>query len=404
MRKEIGQRFLFSILFKETLITPASSPQVRFQPYITLDAWRGIACLMVIIYHSALELNGGYPVTSWLGNGALGVQLFFVISGFCIANAADSALRKQQLIPFLIARVRRIFPAYWISLGLILLLKVGISAFGGIQGKSTLASDSLSSSPLYYFSNFALLNYWKWTQSEFISRVAWTLCFEISFYVIVSGALWLALKSNSRDRMLDVMHSLTALCLIGSFFSNSLVPFPLTLWPQFGLGVLVYDFLSASQVPQRKQKVKWLFLLIGALVLALVLRPGLPNMVVEALGDKGFIVALLFSGLLVAAFRYDKTISEFAPVRALAFVGTFSYSLYLVHFPIIMGANRLLHNRLSAWPDTIHLAFLSLVAILASYLFFLVAEKPFLKKVPPSSRKLNVVTDREGKLISSSTS
>ena len=100
--------------------------------YATLDAWRGLACLAVICFHSAaayvvdadflarLHADGG-SVADW---GCLvcwrlwiGVPLFFVISGYCIAAAAVNTVERGRSIrDFLIRRFRRIYPPLWIYL------------------------------------------------------------------------------------------------------------------------------------------------------------------------------------------------------------------------------------------------------------------------------------------------
>ena len=99
--------------------------------YETLDVWRGVACLMVVLHHSgfyALQLVGGVGhvargVGSVDGRGVLpknmdlGVPLFFVISGYCIAASMDSHRRRgSSSWVFLGRRLRRIYPPYWAAL------------------------------------------------------------------------------------------------------------------------------------------------------------------------------------------------------------------------------------------------------------------------------------------------
>src|SRR5262245_25324420 len=99
------------------------------QRYDTLDAWRGIACLLVIVYHSTLfgvapadwdrVIQSGGSVWDWTlmacTQGKIGVPIFFVISGYCIAASAESVRgNRHGAGAFFVRRFRRIYPPYWI--------------------------------------------------------------------------------------------------------------------------------------------------------------------------------------------------------------------------------------------------------------------------------------------------
>src|SRR5436190_8335590 len=91
------------------LPTQGSSSGAVRPRYESLDHWRGLACLLVIVYHSTImhltstetqqaAADGGRSAVEWLlvqtHTFSVGVALFFVISGYCIAAAADSSRRK----------------------------------------------------------------------------------------------------------------------------------------------------------------------------------------------------------------------------------------------------------------------------------------------------------------------
>src|SRR6185436_9334976 len=99
--------------------------------YQSLDFWRGVACLSVVIFHSSYyastEQEG--PALVWLmkviGMFWLGVPIFFVISGYCIAATADRGRQiPASLGAYFQRRFRRIFPPYWIFLGASVLLVI----------------------------------------------------------------------------------------------------------------------------------------------------------------------------------------------------------------------------------------------------------------------------------------
>src|SRR3954454_448248 len=89
----------------------------------SLDHWRGLACLLVIVYHStivylATHRDDGSALRRLLDfthHFNVGVALFFVISGYCIAAAADnSRVRRDHIGTYFVRRFRRIYPPYWI--------------------------------------------------------------------------------------------------------------------------------------------------------------------------------------------------------------------------------------------------------------------------------------------------
>ena len=82
--------------------TAASAKPYSLKPYLTLDAWRGFASIWVVLVHASLIIGVMFPdlaqspVFILCKKGGLGVQMFFVISGYCIASAAGSAIRHTH--------------------------------------------------------------------------------------------------------------------------------------------------------------------------------------------------------------------------------------------------------------------------------------------------------------------
>ena len=86
-----------------------------------LQAIRGIAALSVMLFHGGqiIEEHTGYSVVSDLFNqGYLGVDIFFVLSGFIIAYTRITT--KESKLSFLLKRIARIFPPYWIATTLLI--------------------------------------------------------------------------------------------------------------------------------------------------------------------------------------------------------------------------------------------------------------------------------------------
>lgn len=363
-----------------------SGADLRGGAYETLDAWRGIAALWVVVFHAASEVLGSFPaarggtVYEAASIGWLGVQIFFVISGYCIANAACSNVARQKgWTAFAWARLRRIYPPMWFSLVFYALFKsaASIAASRGMLGEgASPASGFLNQGFLYYFANVSL------TQivfhQEWLSRVCWTLGYEIAFYLATALFIVVADRLRRPRLVLGALHSITVLSLAGLLFAPAAMFYPFDLWPQFGLGVAVYDLLrSREKVAARNWS-----LVIAMLTAAFIAVHHLPLGFQMNPSRSQYVTALGLAVLLVALRRFDRALARVGAVRWLSAIGLFSYSLYLVHFLVITVLLRVLA---SSVPASLHLAlmaFLCLASVAAGWIFYRFFERPFVHLRP----------------------
>lgn len=354
-------------------LTPPSAPVFQL-----LDAFRGMACIWVVFYHVATQLAlrspqtlqaAWYPVASL---GFLGVQIFFVVSGYCIASAANKVVGKQGAFSnFARARIRRIMPPYLASVLLILMLKVGmilaVSA-GFFKTTGHLTVDPRREGILFYVSNFTLTQIL--FKQQFVSRVAWTLCYEAAFYSIVAVMLLLVRRSVS---LLMLIHGITILCVAALLINPARVPFPFDLWGQFGLGVVVFDFLRLK--PRRDIIERVLPALVIALTLSVVLFRDAELSPVSKSSRLTYACAASFALLLLLLHGADRTIRSHPTVRPIGFLGKMSYSLYLVHFAIITSVMTMLPH---GGHGMLKLIELTAFPIPFAAVFFLFFERPFI--------------------------
>ena len=345
-------------------------------PYRTLDAWRGVAALWVVLLHVRLPNTPG-PLAAISAGGHLGVPMFFVISGYCIANAAMRSLNAAQpLTHFLRARVRRIYPPYLLAALAAGLLSAALSLLirrHALQSSQLADLDLFHQGPRFYLATLTLTQ--TPLHTALIIPVLWSLCYEIVFYAIVAVVLLAATRTKSAPRLLDALGGLTALTLLWPVVSGRGCPFPLELWPQFGLGVLVYQALS--QPHRRSPKVVFALCAVLTLAYAFQQRGAVWADGLTVGGEALF--TLVFASLLLLLFRWDGLLTRLRPVRLLAGVGLFSYSLYLIHLLalgiVTQGLNRIHSLTAHTWL----LYFVRLVACVAvGRLFFHVCERPFL--------------------------
>lgn len=466
---------------RDSEIDPQSAPLSKSEPacrsippYRTLDAWRGFASLWVVMFHISEILVqrtpalANSPLYLFGLQGGLGVQLFFVISGYCIVSAAcspprdDQARGVQTLRRFLWARVRRIYPPFWWALLLTILsslLAQRLVARGILR--ESVAAGKLPHDPLYYLSN-GLLSQIAVGRTCLLGP-SWSLCYEVAFYLIVGLMLSVVARStvgipaeraSSQARILAGCHLITVPVMVALLAIPEHLFYPFDLWLPFGMGALVYDFVrqnhsygnksafktveshqqqygddpTANEQRQMREpksgatstpvgepmgesnreitensvtnsinnsinnsmenseketggiNTKLTLGLLAIGVLAFWVRYAAP---VGYLGNGGrwpFLVALLFSLVLIIAHRHDARIVTLWPIRILSWVGKFSYSLYLTHVLVIGPTTQLLRRlHLPKGGDLIVLCGVMLVSVLFARLFYQFCERPFLR-------------------------
>lgn len=290
----------------------------RSNTLYTIELARGMACLVILALHAILfgqdRYHLNFPDSAAYSKFLMGgVDLFFIISGFLMVHTTrDNASRNAK--DFLLKRFIRIYPAYWLVLLTLLpvfFFKPEWAFFGQGEKPSLLLS-------------FLLLP----QQTPPILSVAWTLVFEIYFYLIFAATLFL----NPIKQLLALTIFFMGCVFTGLFFetdhylfrfitSDSLLEFLAgmllaSLWPFFPkLKIMIPVFL---------------FLLFGWLVLHAEHGP-------TRFINLGIPAILLFIVLLFIE-KTHLTISK----RFAVFIGGISYALYLVHVPIIAGLPKLL--------------------------------------------------------------
>ena len=321
--------------------------------YRSLDLWRGVACLFVVVCHATkvhretiddLGTTGSASgVLSWLleitRRMEIGVPLFFVISGYCIAATADSTRRRSQTVgSYFVRRFRRIYPPLWICTLCLIAIHFGIDF--------VLFPGSLSSEPWpqfrpWWFSgqqwlgNLTLtetwLHYLVGGQRLHFPSQAWTLCYEEQFYAVTGLLLFLA--SRHFFQAATIFTGLTIalmlscawveLPVLGFFFDGS--------WLTFAAGVLVYYQINYAGPKQK-------LMLLGVLLLATGWSFAEPDRI------PGGQPAFCFAMLILALHRWDRQLATTPVLRPLMYCGTLCYSLYLVHVEPVKAISYGLHR------------------------------------------------------------
>lgn len=336
----------------------------------SIDGLRGVAALLVVLFH--LHEAVSRTATEWLWspidliarNGAKGVDIFFVISGFVIAmSVSKGAGTVGYFGRFVLRRSIRLDPPYWAAILLeLVLLHSTLRLFPAHP--VVLPTGAQLFSHFFYLQD--LLGYGS------IVLSFWTLCYEIQFYGFFVGLIVL------RHYLPTVFQSTrwTALFAGGLFLLSVWVRFVspgsaphglfIDRWYQFFIGTLTYFAISESG------RLKMLYLAWAALAVVVV---STSTSLVQLL-------PMVVSAWLVLAAR-DVRWGRLLSARPLQFLGAISYSLYLFHSSVGWRFVSLMQKLIpgtwsSAMAVAVYLAGI-VVSILFAALMWRLIERPFLR-------------------------
>src|SRR4028119_552586 len=347
-------------------MTQSSTPHKKLN---LLQVYRGIAAVLVVMIHvtkmSAERLNQVTFFNLFLV-GWIGVDYFFVLSGFIMVYVHRSAIGKQdQLKSFLVKRAVRIYPIYWIITLTVWCLFLVIPAFANTQDLSlghVIVSLLLipQKDPLF--------------KDTFILEVGWTLTYEIYFYLLFSIAIWLKPKHS--------VPILSAWLLVTILHYRKIVKFPEDFfWLETVFGEmnleLVLGCLAAYIVIKYNNKIgkyRWILFGIanlGYVIVGMLVASG--NIRFGRITTFGVLATLL----IIAATSIDLKDSPKIPYL-LIFLGDASYSIFLTHGPLISAITKIVEKaNLGKYFDGFFApALLAVFTVVFGCIFYSFIEKP----------------------------
>ena len=354
-----------------------------------LDGLRAIAIILVLLYHFASfyqDFNRSYYVKIFTGafqnfmqNGWLGVDLFFVLSGYLIFHHLSHSIQQQQKRPYsryAMKRVLRTFPLYFAMIILIVL--------GAIPQYQVPVSATDIWVHLLFLQDYMNLN---------ILVPMWSLATEEKFYLLAPLLLFLHRWPVKRVLAILMLIFLLVFTLKAILISqhtdnlNSLDYFYLYRAPfhyavmGILIGVLVY-FVSRLQI--KRVPVLLVILVLASMIWMLFANKlyGMNQWVwvnwIQLLVTLGFgfmvWLAVNFTGSRWLRFLTGRTLRIFAVL---------SYAMYLVHYAVLPWVRQLHRHHIRSEEPWIHaLTFFMIylvVTFLASLVLHYLVEKPFLK-------------------------
>lgn len=285
-----------------------------------VDGLRALAVLAVLVHHTAkydptLSLGGLYHA---LLEGSHGVDLFFVVSGFCLsypflARLHEAGRADFDLAAFFSRRLIRIIPPYYAAIALFALMLVALNARGlPIPNPAMSPSTSLGSIG-------AQLVFWdrSW---NFVDGSFWTLAIEMRWYVLFPLLLLLWARSPRA-------YALVGLCCLVLYHLTSLRVLDIATLPAFMLGVIAAE----AQIRGGSWRNWSLAACIACTLIAVALEP---KSIVGFYRQTQFWWQLAAFWFVVAAGAVT-ALRSILSTRPLMLIGLASYSIYLMHEPVV---------------------------------------------------------------------
>ena len=311
----------------------------------SIDSLRALAVLAVIIYH--VDVN-------YLPGGFLGVDLFFVLSGYLISSLIIKEYRKTgslNLYNFYIRRVRRLLPAvyFMITVGLVVMV---------LFNEVLLRKSHLDAIFGYIYSSnwwyiFHKLDYFDSFGAQSPFKHLWSLAIEEQFYMIFPLLFLLVnRKKKSKDgtyklnkNFLYVVLGLILVSLIAHillfdinnisriYFGTDTRAFSLLVGV---VGAILYPMerLHAKVTPQQNMLYSVVSLVSIATLITVMIYTSEYN---TLLYRGGFLlVAILGVIVIISSGKQHTLMSRLLSFKPVVFIGKISYSLYLWHFPVLV--------------------------------------------------------------------
>lgn len=333
---------------------PILSKEVRLPQLSSVQILRAVAAFSVVLFHLGGNVAREFGLTT--GNpfpiGYLGVDLFFVISGFIICYSTE---KDKRVGVFIVKRATRLVPLYWI-------LTLGVFTIALYM--PTLLNQTKADT-IGLIKSLLFIPY-KMPSGSVVPTLAlgWTLNYEVFFYALFAISL-----SIGRNRIGVCITILLATAFFGAIYQggNTAISFwtsPIIV--EFIFGCLV--FLLYKHYPSVIKRARLLWLPAAVIFLG--------QLFIDVPLDRVFKGGLPAALLLTSLLSWDPVKSKLN--RFLLELGNASYSMYLIHFYVIQFFTKIVAKHLSGVVLKVVVAYgLSIaVTIIASICLFRLFEEP----------------------------
>ena len=333
-----------------------------------IDGLRAIAVLSVVFHHFSPEIVPG---------GYIGVDIFFVISGYLIAGIIKKEIEENRFsfIDFYERRVRRIFPALFS----VLIFTIILSYYYLLPSDFIVTLRGLVGT-LFFFSN---LVFWKDFEAGYFAATSegliplvhtWSLSVEEQFYLIFP--LFLFVLYKFKFKIVTIVFSLVLILFISLFLSEYFIDnkpvavfflTPFRIWE-----LLVGVMLVFNVLPIIRNRV--LNELLSIIAFSMIIYPSFFYNNLTIFPGISALLPVVGSAMIIHLGKNGNTfIKSILEFKLILFIGLISYSLYLWHWPILVFSNHLDIN----YPILDNIFVLLIISIIISSLSYFYIEQPF---------------------------
>jgi peptidoglycan/LPS O-acetylase OafA/YrhL len=324
-----------------------------------LTGLRGVAALLVVLFH----MTDGQTSIPIIQNGAIGVDVFFILSGFVMAYVYADKLDPTDFrgfLTFLRARVARIYPLHIFMLCSVGLVVVALPGFASAYP----LSDRRFSSDAFVASILLIQNWGYWLPTCW-NAPAWSLSAE--WFAYLTFPVMLSLTQRWRTTTVPLLlaaaslASFVALMRLKGVSGPNVTGYPamLRMAFEFACGCLLFRATANGLRP-----LPW-FVDVGAASLLLV----------SVLCNQLIFLTLPAIGMIVLTVAQNAGwIARVLSLRPIVFLGKISFSMYMVHWTILQIKNAVLPTSVLSGPQLglLNIALLSLILAVSTLTYRLI--------------------------------
>jgi peptidoglycan/LPS O-acetylase OafA/YrhL len=323
---------------------------------------RALSVLLIFFFHSNLEL---------FSKGYLGVDIFFIISGYVITKILEDKIfynNKYKFREFYIQRIFRIAPVYFFIINIFILTFL-------IIGPLTDLDYIINKIQFIYTfsSNFYYLNY----QKEYFDNIfqdplnhTWSLAVEMQFYLAFPFLYYFLKKNLSQELLVKVLILIITSSILLNYYyiknTNLLYYSPIFRAWEFLLGSLIYllhnkeNFYKKNIIKELQQK-NYIFLFIIFIIIFFFNNNS---------RFLDLILTTISTSLFLLFVKKNGSADLFSSNKLLIYLGDISYSFYLWHLPVLYFFN-------IYYAEKYKLIYALISTILLSHLSYTFVEKKF---------------------------
>ncbi len=309
--------------------------RVGSERFEALDAGRGVCALAVAFFHMPLA----HPLQqqAWFPNLQFCVDIFFVLSGFVLLHAyGDRLATGRQVLRFVLMRFGRLWPLHAVTLGLLVLIETVRFLYLSHHAGAPVATPPFGAAHrpieivthLLFLHNFRTFGDYSW------NFPSWSIAVE--FWASIVLALTV-LAAGPRARL--VFAGLAALSALALLWLSPRTLFVIQNWGivrclfDLFLGCLAYRLRDRVRLPRPAAT--------GAEILAVLALPAL--VLVLPQGPLGYGASLVFAAAIALFSHQRGAVSGLARGRLPQCLGRWSFSIYLLHLPVIQAFTTAMH-------------------------------------------------------------